>query len=405
MTKSPMILRVFLAAAVVLAAGGCATTTNLTAAMPRDALEALPKASPDADIVLQLESNKPKTVFLVDGKELVTGKRVKVLVNNQGHEVIARPEGFMEKEQYIQPPYSRAEHLTPRLSFYFLMEDRDPNFQAGFDSPELSGAAPAAPVAAPPVVAGNTPAIPLSALGQVTVLKPARAASQRRIALVIGNASYASSPLANPANDANAMSQVLTGQGFTVYLALNVDLKQMDQAVRLFGGELAKGSGVGLFYFAGHGVQVGGDNYLLPIGHNINAENDVKYQAVNVATVLDQMGQASNGLNIVVLDACRDNPLPKSWSRSSTRGLSRINNSPQGTFIAFATEPGNVAQDGGDGNGLFTKHLISAMKTPGRELELVFKDVLRGVKSESQGKQVPWSSSSFYGEFRFAEAP
>jgi len=200
------------------------------------------------------------------------------------------------------------------------------------------------------------------------------------------------------------VTEVLTAQGFNVYKLLDGTQKQMDEAVRRFSEELAKSSAVGLFYFAGHGVQVAGVNYLLPVDHAIQTEDDVKYSSLNVSAVLDKMGSARNGLNILILDACRDNPLPKSWSRSGTRGLGRIDNSPQGTFIAFATSPGDVAQDGSDGNGLFTKHLISAMKTPDRELELVFKDVLKSVRDESGNRQVPWTSSSFYGDFRFQEA-
>lgn len=231
-------------------------------------------------------------------------------------------------------------------------------------------------------------------------IEPESPSSRKRTALIIGNAAYTHNPLKNPENDARDLARLLSKQGFKVLLRLNSDQQAMETSIREFSQELKHG-GIGLFYYAGHGVQIDGANYLIPVSSDFESEADAKYGSVNVNMVLDEMGMARNGLNMVILDACRDNPFPKSWTRSATRGLTRVTDSPQGTFIAYSTEPGNVSLDGSGRNGLFTKHLLKAIQQPGRQLELVFKDVLIGVKNESRGKQVPWSSSSFHGDFVF----
>lgn len=165
----------------------------------------------------------------------------------------------------------------------------------------------------------------------------ALANTERRTALVIGNSAYSSSPLKNPINDANDLAANLKKLGFSVMLKTNASHKVMEDAIRDFGDQLKKG-GVGLFFYAGHGVQIGGRNYLLPVGANIQRETDVKFYAVDVEMVLAEMSNAGNNLNIVILDACRDNPFGKSF-RSASRGLAIISEAPRGTFITYSTSP------------------------------------------------------------------
>ncbi|MBF0263768.1 MAG: caspase family protein [Gammaproteobacteria bacterium] len=224
-----------------------------------------------------------------------------------------------------------------------------------------------------------------------------------RHALVIGNSDYDFGPLANPENDANGLAETLKSVGFKVTLKTNASQIEMEDAIREFGFKLRKG-GVGLFYFAGHGVQLGGQNYLIPIGARISSAKDVKYHAVDIGQVLDEMDEARNGLNIVVLDACRNNPFKAESRAFNTRGLAKIDG-PRGSLIAYATAPGSVASDGQGDNSPYAKHLMQAIKTPGLQLEQVFKKVLRGVDKETEQKQVPWVSSSYTGEFYFMDSP
>jgi hypothetical protein len=229
---------------------------------------------------------------------------------------------------------------------------------------------------------------------------PVAIAVDRRTALVIGNSKYAVGPLRNPANDAQDMAAVLRRLGFEVTMRLDATQEQMEQAIAEFGRRLYQG-GVGLFFYAGHGVQVDGENYLVPIGARIEGESDVRYKAVNVGQILGKMGEARNGLNIVILDACRDNPFSRGF-RSATRGLAVVAGAaPKGTLIAFATSPGKVASDGDGRNGLYTKHLLDNIQAPGVPVEQAFKQVLQGVERETDGQQSPWTSSSFSGDFSF----
>lgn len=222
----------------------------------------------------------------------------------------------------------------------------------------------------------------------------------KRTALVIGNTQYEIGALRNPANDAQDMATTLEKLGFDVTFILNAGQEQMETTISEFGRQLYQG-GVGLFYYAGHGVQVDGENYLIPVNAPIESESDVRYKAVNIGQVLGKMGEARNGLNIVILDACRDNPFAKGF-RSASRGLAIVSSSAvKGTLIAYATSPGKVASDGEDRNGLYTKHLLNHLQTPGLPVEQVFKRVLQGVEQETNGKQTPWTSSSFSGDFYF----
>lgn len=245
-------------------------------------------------------------------------------------------------------------------------------------------------------------ALPLAA--QERALRPSKPAAQspaiaeQRIALVIGNAQYKDAPLLNPVNDAQAIAKALSRSGFKVMLRENVGRAQMQVALREFGDALRNG-GVGLFYFAGHGVQVKGRNFLVPVDADIQREDEVAYNSVDANQVLDKMEAANNRLNIVILDACRNNPFARS-SRSSAAGLAQME-APVGTFIAFATAPGAVASDGHGTNGLYTQHLLRAMLRPGARIEDVFKQVRAGVRRDSNGRQVPWENTSLEGDFVF----
>ncbi len=241
------------------------------------------------------------------------------------------------------------------------------------------------------------------ALAQTRALEPraaaAPAASDRRVALVIGNAKYADSPLANPVNDANDTAAALKALGFEVIVRTDANQKLMKQAIREFGGELKKG-GVGVFYYAGHGIQSKGRNYLVPVGQAIGSEAELEDEAVDLNLVLNFMEEAKNRINIVVLDACRNNPFARSF-RSGTRGLAQVD-AGKGTLIAFATSPGSVAFDGTGGrNGVYTKHFLDTLRQQDTDVEKVFKRVRMQVYQETGGKQIPWESSSLIGDFSF----
>lgn len=227
---------------------------------------------------------------------------------------------------------------------------------------------------------------------------PTFSAQQNRIALVIGNSGYKSNPLKNPVNDAGDIADALQEVGFNVMLKINVDHRTMKKAIRRFGKKLRSG-GVGLFYYAGHGLQVGGANFLIPIGADIEDEADIEFEAVDAARVLAQMENAGNKLNIIILDACRDNPFARSF-RSGSRGLAKMD-APTGSILAYATSPGSVAADGDGRNGLYTSALLKHMKMPGLTIEKMFKQVRIDVANGSGNKQVPWESSSLTGDFYF----
>jgi hypothetical protein len=226
--------------------------------------------------------------------------------------------------------------------------------------------------------------------------------SSQRLALIIGNSAYKDAPLTNPVNDARAIAQALRDSGFTVITRENIDHRGMLAALREFGDRLRAG-GTGLFYYAGHGMQIKGRNYLIPVGSNIDREDEVAYSAVDAQAVLDKMEAAGNVANIMILDACRNNPFTRSM-RSGQAGLAQMD-APVGTLLAYATSPGAVASDGSGANGLYTQHLLNAIAQPGNKVEDVFKQVRANVRRDSQGKQVPWESTSLEGDFYFRSGP
>ena len=221
----------------------------------------------------------------------------------------------------------------------------------------------------------------------------------KRVALVIGNGDYGSiGMLPNPPNDAVLMAKTLRGLGFEVIEKIDADQKSMKRAVRDFGKLLSSGRGeetVGLFYYAGHGVQVKGANYIIPVDAQIESEGDVDIEAIDANAVLSMMEHSGASLNFVILDACRNNPFVRSF-RSGTRGLAEMD-APTGSFIAYATSPGDVAADGEGRNSPYTKALTKAMLEPGVEVELMFKKVRNSVRVATNKEQTPWESSSLIG--------
>lgn len=222
---------------------------------------------------------------------------------------------------------------------------------------------------------------------------------ERRIALVIGNAKYKEAPLSNPVNDANDMEAALKSSGFRVIKALDATQKQMNRAIFEF-GELLTHDSVALFYYAGHGLQVRGKNYLIPVDAEIKSESSVRVESVDVDGVLDQLSNSE--LNVVILDACRNNPFERRASRSigSAGGLAQME-APKGSLIAYSTAPGKTAADGEGRNGLYTQALLRYIKEPGLTIEQVFKNVRREVARSTRDAQMPWESSSMTGEFYF----
>jgi uncharacterized caspase-like protein len=226
----------------------------------------------------------------------------------------------------------------------------------------------------------------------------APAATESRLALVIGNDAYNDSPLLNPVNDAKAVSAALRSAGFEVIERHNQGAVEMRRAIREF-GERLRGKGVGLFYFAGHGVQVNGRNFLVPARADIKYEDEIEDQSVDVALVLNKLESAKARVSLVILDACRNNPFVRG-SRSAQQGLAAME-APIGSLIAYATSPGQVASDGTGRNGLYTEYLVREMQRPGLKVEDVFKRVRAAVRLASNGRQVPWENTSLEGDFYF----
>ncbi|MDF1551255.1 MAG: caspase family protein, partial [Bacteroidales bacterium] len=203
-----------------------------------------------------------------------------------------------------------------------------------------------------------------------------------RTALVIGNGNYEDAPLKNPVNDASAMAKTLRKLNFDVIEVLDGDLSTIRQGVREFHSKLDENKGVGLFYYAGHGVQSKGENYLIPVKHDIKQEFEIPDRAIRANSVLEAMESTNTRMNIVILDACRNNPFIRSF-RSGNRGLAQISSDGTGSIIAYSTAPGSVASDGEGENSPYTQELIKAITTPGLEIGMVFRKVLTNVKKLS----------------------
>lgn len=220
----------------------------------------------------------------------------------------------------------------------------------------------------------------------------------KRVALVVGNANYKVRPLKNPRNDADDVSIALKASGFQVIDLRDASLQQMRNGVRQFGDRLINND-VGLVYYSGHGVEVKGRNYFIPVNADIMREDEIADQGLDVSLILEKMNTAGKGVNILIVDACRDDPFGRSF-RSSSRGLAQMD-APRGTIIAYATSPGKVASDGDGRNSPYTKNLVKAMQQPNKPIEQVFKEVRRAVQEETKNQQTPWENTSLSGDFYF----
>lgn len=246
----------------------------------------------------------------------------------------------------------------------------------------------------------------------IFALNFATAHSAARLALVIGNAAYTNVPeLANPKNDATAMADKLTSLGFEVITGIDLDLTAMRKTVRTFVNKL-DGTEVALFFYAGHGLQVNGENYMAPVDANLSNYNDLEFEAVPINLVLSAM-ERNTKTNLIFLDACRNNPLAVNLARSMGtrsaavgRGLASIG-SGVGTMVSFSTEPGNVALDGSGENSPYTTALLKHLGTPGQDIASSMRSVRREVLKVTDGKQVPWEHSSLTGEviLRIGDTP
>jgi uncharacterized caspase-like protein len=239
-----------------------------------------------------------------------------------------------------------------------------------------------------------------------------------KYALVVGNSNYQhTAVLKNPSNDARDMADVLTRLGFDVQLVVDANKAQLEAATNSFTRKLMTSKGVGLFFYAGHGSQLEGENYLIPVDVQLNSEYELRDKGYSISYLLRQLERTRNQTNIIILDACRDNPFGNSFQSASrslaedgrgikveqrriSAGLSKLQ-APSNTLIAFATAPGKVAADGEKRNSPYTKQLIKNMQQEGYSVEKVFKEVRSEVLEITGGKQIPWESSSLVTEFYF----
>lgn len=226
------------------------------------------------------------------------------------------------------------------------------------------------------------------------------AQKQPKVALVIGNANYEEDRLSNPVNDATDIAKALKELGFEVTLLQNQDLQSMEAAIDDFSRQLRKG-GVGVFYYAGHGVQVEGENYLIPLKAKLLNEKDARYEAVALGKVINTMEAAENQVNIIIIDACRDNPFYRRWRSSrrssNVRGLTAVS-PPNGIIIVYATREGNTAADGrGQRNSPFTSALLENIKQPNIDVQLMFRRVSTVVKEKTNSAQQPWTEGNLEG--------
>jgi len=239
--------------------------------------------------------------------------------------------------------------------------------------------------------------------GAMTLGASLAAAQEKRVALVIGNDAYTGLPrLNNAARDAEAMGRKLRELGFETTVRTNVGRVALNRAVADFGAAIGgKAETVGLVFYAGHGIQAMDRNWLVPVDANLESDIDLEAEAVDAQRLLKAMDDARNALNIVILDACRDNPLPKR-QRSAERGLAIMSVAPRGSVIAYSASPNQKAQDGSaGGNGVYTAELLKALDEPGLKIEDVFKRANGGVQRATGGRQVPWFNASIQGDFFF----
>ncbi|GAB3707310.1 hypothetical protein GCM10027592_41340 [Spirosoma flavus] len=230
----------------------------------------------------------------------------------------------------------------------------------------------------------------------------APAGTERRLALVVGNKDYVrpDARLTNPGNDADSMAAALETLGFTVIKKKNLDYRNLTASIDDFGRQL-KGYDVGLFYYSGHGLQQNGENYLVPTDANMNSATEVDYHCVRFGRVFGTMEGSGSKVNLVLLDACRNNPFPKSTSRALASGLT-IPRNPPGSFVAYSTREGNTADDNPSSrNGLFTAELLKHLREPGLGLRSMMDRTIAGVRKRSGGNQIPGRYDELEGDFVF----
>ncbi len=267
-----------------------------------------------------------------------------------------------------------------------------PSLRRPQPAPQLASLPPPAPAPAPQVASRAQPS-------SSPFFVPA--IDGHRLALVIGNSSYKTGRLDNPVNDARLVAGALRKAQFEVIEVLDASQRQMKRAIQKFGERLDTYGkhGVALFYYAGHGVQAGGRNFLVPVDAVIRRETDLDIEGVPADWVVEQLEFAKSALNLIILDACRNNPFSHGF-RSLQSGLARMN-APTGTLIAYSTAPGDVAADGDGANSPYSKALARAILVPGAPVEQAFKEVRVAVRSATKGAQTPWEASSLTGDFYF----
>lgn len=223
-----------------------------------------------------------------------------------------------------------------------------------------------------------------------------------KVALVIGNGAYKDAPLKNPSNDALDMNESLTELGFRVFKHVDATAKEMDEALRKFTEELSKNE-VGLVFFAGHGMQIEGENYLTAVDTDFSSEIDAKFSSLPLNKVIECMDKSANKTDIIMLDACRDNPYDRNWRSASSRTLAPVY-APRGMIICYATSPGQVASDGLGPNGPYTSAFLRHVKTPNLPIEDLFKRVRKTLSSTTKDKQISWEHTSLMGDFYFSHS-
>lgn len=246
----------------------------------------------------------------------------------------------------------------------------------------------------------NRAMVMLATLGCALLILPS-AHAERRVALIIGNSAYVESPLSNPINDARDIRAKLLTMGFAagdIVYRENLKTTEIGEVQREFRERLgAGGDTVALVFYAGHGVQSAGENYFPAVDAKLRSEEDLPQYSLRLVKLMELLEQAKTRLNLVFLDACRNNPLARK-TRSGTRGLARVE-APSGTLITFATQPNAVADDGNGRNGVFTQNLLAHIDTPGMELEAMLKRVVRGVRQDTQERQSPWKEGAIDLDF------
>ncbi len=241
-----------------------------------------------------------------------------------------------------------------------------------------------------------------SILGLLLLFMPSLALAGKRLALVIGNGNYSKiSKLKNPASDARLIAKTLDNLGFDVTVVTDANLDDLRRSLLSFGRKLREGDvEASLFYYAGHGIQVDGRNYVLPVTASLRSQDELGLEAIAMDDFVQTVSSAKSKFNILIFDACRNNPYEGTF-RSATRGLARVN-TPQGTYISFSAGPGRVAEDGDGDNSVFTEALSQSMATPGLSIEQVFKKTREKVYKETDTRQRPWDESSIVGDFYFS---